>query len=111
MIGALSIGLLQWVAAFFALDLTFRMLEPDPERLRGQVRLWRGRFWLLALVASLGGGAVQVWAAGWWGLALALLGPLPWWVLWRFGWRKQFTFLYRHDGGRTWARKENEPDL
>mgnify|MGYP001459654613 CR=1 FL=1 len=73
MIGAFGVGLLQWLVAFLALDLTFRLIEPDPERLRGQARLWRRRFWLLAVVASLGGGAVQVWAAGWWG--------------WRRGWR------------------------
>lgn len=106
---AIGLGLLQWAVAFLVLDLTFRLITVDPTRLGSEIKLWRRRFGLLAAAFCLAGGVLQVWLAGVPGVATALLGPLPWWILWRFGWRKQFTFLYLHDGGKDW--KGNEPGL
>lgn len=96
---ALVLHLGQWVLAFFTLDIFFRVIPVEPAGLREQVRLYQRRFTLLAVLFALVGGLAQAWWAGAWGKGFALLGWLPWWILWRFGWRKQFTFLYKDDGG------------
>lgn len=101
MLGAVGIHLLQWLLAFLALDLFFRMIPLEPAGLRERVRAYRTRFGLLATAFTLAGALAQGWLAGGWGLAVGLLGWLPWWILWRFGWRKQLTFLYKDDGGRA----------
>lgn len=92
---AFLVHLMQWVLAFLALDRTFRTIPVEPDTLRSMVRHYRHRFALIGGLACLAGAAVQVWTAGGWGWALAAVGWLPWWILWRFGWRKQFTFLYQ----------------
>lgn len=94
-----AIGLAQWLLAYLTLDFTFRRIPVDPDRLPPQARIWRRRYTVTGLAACLAGGTLQTAIGGLPGAAVALLGPLPWWLLWRFGWRKQFTFLYLHDGG------------
>lgn len=100
MLWALGIGLVQFGPAFLTLDLFFRWMPVTPDRL-GR---WRDRFvWLYGLLAVLVGvaGALVQWRiAGAVGLVVGLVNPVPWWLLWRFGLRKQFTFLYKSDGGR-----------
>ncbi len=97
---ALGLHLTQWVGAFLTLDLFFRTMPVEPTELRRRLPGVRVRFGLVGLVLCLSLGGVQVWIAGAWGLGIGLLGWVPWWVLWRFGWRKQFTFLYKDDGGK-----------
>lgn len=99
----LLVHLLQWLMAFFALDLFFRTMPMEPHGLPARLRSYQGRYALLTGLFTLVGAGVQLWLAGGWGLALGTLGWVPWWMLWRFGWRKQFTFLYKDDGGRHLA--------
>lgn len=97
MAAALLLHLFQWVSAFLALDRCFRHIPVEPATLRGQIRLYRRRYAAAAVAFCVGGGLLQFLALRPWGAALALVGPLPWWLLWRFGWRKQFTHLYKYD--------------
>lgn len=99
MLYALGFHLVEWILAFLALDLLFRTLDLRPEGLAARIRRCRLLYALLAAAATAAAGAVQIALAGAWGWAAAA-GWLPWWLLWRFGWRKQFTHLYRRDGGR-----------
>lgn len=101
--GVVTIHLVQWVLAYLALDLFFRLIPLAPAGLRERVRAYQGRFTWLAILFALLGAAGQVWLGGLPGGALGLLGWVPWWILWRFGWRKQFTFLYKDDRGRDLA--------
>lgn len=91
---ALLLHPIQWVAAYLALDLVFRRIPLEPEGLRQRIRLYRRRYTLAAAALCLAVGVLQLRAAGLAGAVPALAGWLPWWLLWRFGWRKQFTFLY-----------------
>jgi hypothetical protein len=100
MLWALGISLAQFVPAFVVLDLFFRWMPVAPDQL-GQ---WFGRhallYGLLSVLFSALGAFGQWRLAGAVGLAVGLLNAVPWWLLWRFGLRKQLTFLYKSDGGR-----------
>ena len=106
---ALILVLVQFAPAFVALDLFFRYMPVDPQRLRA----WLGRYALLyALIGagvSIGTAALQWQLAGRWGLAAAVLNWIPWWMLWRFGLRKQFTFLFKSDGGDHTGIEKPDP--
>jgi hypothetical protein len=99
-----GVHLLEWVVAFLTLDLFFRTIPLEPDGFRDRLRRYRYRFGLLGALFALGGALIQIGLAGGWGVVLGLLGWVPWWVLWRFGWRKQMTFLYKDDGGRDLSR-------
>jgi hypothetical protein len=89
------------VTAFLTLDLFFRYMSVDPALLRERL-LWHALIY--AAIAALcvgGGGIAQWWSAGYGGLVPAALNWIPWWLLWRFGLRKQFTYLFKSDGGRS----------
>lgn len=103
LLSVLGVHLMQWGLAYLALDLSFRTIPLEPAALRGRLRAYQVRFAGLAGLSALLGAAAQIWLAGVWGGALGLLGWLPWWILWRFGWRKQFPFLFKDDGGRHLA--------
>lgn len=94
MIIALLLHLVQWAAAYLALDFVFRRIPLEPEGLPRRIRLYARGYALAAAASCAAVGAVQLRAAGWWGTLPALAGWLPWWLLWRFGWRKQFTHLF-----------------
>ncbi|MGE5673142.1 MAG: hypothetical protein ACM3XM_04560 [Mycobacterium leprae] len=66
----------------------------EPHRLPQALRRYGWRYGILAVLFALAGGAVEWRLVGTPGLWAAGLNWLPWWVLWRFGLRKQFTFLY-----------------
>jgi len=96
---ALLLHGLQWLLAYLALDLLFRRIDVRPVRLaRSRVRC-RWVYGLLAGLATLLIGAVQTLLAGQASFilaaAIACLGWVPWWLLWRFGWRKQFPHLHQ----------------
>lgn len=95
---AAGLAVAQFVPAFVTLDSLFRWGDMDPRGLSGRVRRWALLYGGLALLS----GALGAWAQWRWAgaPALALLNPVPWWLLWRFGLRKQLTFLYKHDGGQ-----------
>ena len=99
MVGA-GLAMAQFVPAFLALDTLFRWGNMEPQGLSR--RVWRWGF-LYAAAAALAGvlGAWGQWhLAGTPGLMTAPGNLLPWWLLWRFGLRKQLTFLYKYDGGQ-----------
>lgn len=89
---------LQWLLAYLSLDLVFRTVDVRPGLLARSRARCRQRYVLAAAAATLAIGAAQVWITGGAGAAAAGtagLGWLPWWLLWRFGWRKQFPHLYQ----------------
>lgn len=95
MVLALLLALGQFVPAFLTLDLIFRYMPVEPGRLRGALRRLVFLFGGLALVFGL----VALWLQfRFGGVSGALVGValngVPWWLLWRFGLRKQFTFLF-----------------
>lgn len=109
MVAALGLHLLQWLMAFLVLDRFFQWLPMEPKGLKERLAQYRLRFQQIALLCSLLVGLAQLSLSGTWGLGLALVGWLPWWLLWRFGWRKQLTHLYVDDGGQDLIPQE-EPD-
>ncbi len=82
------------VAAYLTVDFLFRLMPVESNALRRYVR----RFGLIhagvAALLGVGGAWAQWYAAGYSGLALGALNLAPWWLLWRFGVRKQFPLLY-----------------
>lgn len=95
-----AVPVLEAALAFLALDLIFRLVPLQPDSLRKHLRAYQGAYMLVALTACLAGAGIQ-WKQGrWGGLLLSVLNLLPWWLLWRFGLRKQFTYLFKDDGGR-----------
>ncbi|MBP2019685.1 hypothetical protein J2Z79_003127 [Symbiobacterium terraclitae] len=93
MLAALLLHPAQWVLSFLVLDLVFRTVDVRPGILERSLGRHRRRYRLAALAATLAGGVAQVLLAGPWGLVPAAAGWVPWWLLWRFGWRKQFPHL------------------
>ncbi|HEY8345663.1 MAG TPA: hypothetical protein VIL07_00070 [Symbiobacteriaceae bacterium] len=94
-IGAsLLIPLLEGAAAYLTLDLVFRRIPLDPQRLRRTLRRWGRGYAAAALVMAAAGAAAQWYLAGIAGACLAPLNLLPWWALWRHGVRKQFPILW-----------------
>ncbi|HEY3364398.1 MAG TPA: hypothetical protein VGK74_05040 [Symbiobacteriaceae bacterium] len=85
----------QAVPAFLALDLFFRLVPVQPAGLKARLARCARGYAGLAAACCVAGGLVQARAAGSGGLVVACLSGLPWWLLWRFGMRKQFTFLYQ----------------
>ncbi len=70
------------------------------------------RAWLYAVLAALfcGAGLWVGWAwAGVAGAVVAAPGAPIWWMLWRFGLRKQLTYLYKDDGGRPVSAQKPDP--
>lgn len=107
MLPALLLHGVQWFLAYLSLDLLFRTADVRPASLaRSRVR-YMLLYGLQAAAATLLIGALQLRlvqaasapgggpAASAPGAVLAVLGVLPWWLLWRFGWRKQFPHLYQ----------------
>lgn len=106
-LAALFLHGLQWLLAYLALDLTFRTVDVSPGGLDRSRDRCRRRYALAAAVSTVAIGTAQMWIAqgsngpgagpavlaG--SAATAGLGWLPWWLLWRFGWRKQFPHLYQ----------------
>lgn len=90
-------------SGFLVLDLFFRYMD---------VRALPHRAWQYGAVAVLfcGAGIWGSWVAGHLpGLLLAAPGPLIWWMLWRFGLRKQLTYLFKDDGGRPLDAERPDP--
>lgn len=106
-----SIGLLlgQFAVAFLALDLTFRRMDLSPAVLEREVARCGAAYATAAVAAGLAGGWLQWQLAGLAGLAFAAGNWIPWWMLWRFGLRKQLTFLFKDDGGAP--VNAQKPDL
>lgn len=90
-------------AGFLILDLFFRFMAVEA--------LARGAVWYGVMAGAVCGvalwGAWQVGGAP--GLLLASPGPAVWWVLWRFGMRKQFTYLYKDDDGKPVHAEKPDP--
>lgn len=99
MVWAFGIGLAQFVPAFVVLDLFFRWIPVEPDQLGRRLGRHAWLYGLIALLFCALGAIGQWWLAGTVGLVVGLLNAAPWWMLWRFGLRKQFTFLYKSDGG------------
>jgi hypothetical protein len=110
MVLAWLLPLIQFVPAFVALDLFFRFIDVAPEGLPGRVRRYGARYGLLAAVCIVGTAWCQWLLAGPAGAAAAPLGALPWWMLWRFGLRKQLTHLFKDDGGRALDIQKTDPN-
>lgn len=108
LISAAVLGL-EAVLAFLTLDLVFRAVPLDPNALRGHLRSARALYVTVAALACLAGVAGQWLSGGWGGLGLGTLNWAPWWLLWRFGLRKQFTFLYKADGGHPVNTEKPDP--
>ncbi|HWI64471.1 MAG TPA: hypothetical protein VNT75_21785 [Symbiobacteriaceae bacterium] len=109
MVWSIAVLLGQFALAFLALDLWFRYMDLSSAGMRARIGRHAVRFGAVAAVASLLGGWAQWHLAGVHGLALAAANWVPWWLLWRFGLRKQLTFLFKDDGGRAIDMKK--PDL
>lgn len=109
MITAILLTLAQFVPAFVALDLFFRYMPVDPAGMRA----WLGRYALLygliGAVAAVATAVLQWQIAGLFGALCSAANWIPWWMLWRFGLRKQFTFLYKSDGGRHAGMEKPDP--
>lgn len=82
------------VAAFLTVDLLFRLLPVNEGGLRRRVRRFGAIHAGVAAALGIGGAWAQWHAAGYAGLAPAALNLVPWWLLWRFGVRKQFPHLH-----------------
>ncbi|MDF2628547.1 MAG: hypothetical protein K0R39_2378 [Symbiobacteriaceae bacterium] len=106
-----SIGLLlaQFVPAFLALDLVFRFMDLSPGALRRELRRYGLLFAFAAVDFGLAGAWFQWRADGVLGLVAAAGNWVPWWLLWRFGLRKQLTHLFKDDGGKD--QDATKPDL
>lgn len=105
MLPALLLHGLQWFLACLSLDLAFRTVDVRPEHLPRSRARWARFHGLLAAAAILLIGAAQIRLLGEagalarpsvqsvLGALVAGSGWLPWWLLWHFGWRKQFPPL------------------
>jgi len=82
------------VMAFLALDVVFRLLPVEAGNLRSAVRRYGYAYAGVAFLLGAVGALAQWRSAQYHGLALAPLDVLPWWVLWRFGLRKQLPPLF-----------------
>jgi hypothetical protein len=106
---ALLVVFVQAAAGFLTLDMFFRYIPIEPVRLKATLAQCMRAYTGIASLACLVGAWVQWRAWGLPGLAAAALNWLPWWLLWRFGLRKQFTYLYKSDGGRPVDTKKPDP--
>jgi hypothetical protein len=109
MVLGLLLAVAQFATAFLVLDLTFRWMDVTADGFTARVRSYAWRYAASAAVCCAGTALFQWRLAGWPGAFLAPVDAVPWWLLWRFGLRKQLTFLFKADGGRPWDRKN--PDL
>lgn len=101
-----GLALAQFVPAFLTLDLFFRWGDMEPRGLRRRIQRWAALFAGLAGLFGALGGYAQWRLVGAPGLVMAPANLLPWWLLWRFGLRKQLTFLFKHDGGQDAANPD-----
>lgn len=101
-----ALVLAQFVPAYLGLDLVFRTMDLRPDGLRRRLAQYRLAFATGCGVVSVLGAWAQWRLAGPGGMAMAAMNWVPWWLLWRFGLRKQLTFLFRDDGGSA-----KQPDL
>ncbi len=104
----LLVALSQFVWAFLAFDLVLRVLPVQPDRLERNLRRYRRHYGWVALVFCMGGAWAQHRLGGPAGLVFAAANWVPWWLLWRFGLRKQFPFLF--PSGREKSERAQEPD-
>jgi hypothetical protein len=109
MLLGLVLAAAQFAAAFLVLDLFFRWMDVSAEGFAARVRGYSRRYALVAAVCCAGTALWQWRLADWPGAVLVAADAVPWWLLWRFGLRKQLTFLFKADGGRPLDRKN--PDL
>ncbi|HLN60972.1 MAG TPA: hypothetical protein VK464_05415 [Symbiobacteriaceae bacterium] len=100
---------LQFVPAFLTLDLFFRYVDVAPEGLARRLRGYSLRYAAVAMACSAAAGWGQWQLAGSWGLVPGLLNTVPWWLLWRFGLRKQLTHLFKDDGGHAVTMEKPDP--
>lgn len=104
-----GLAIAQFVPAFLALDLIFRYMDVTPSGLRGRLRRYGLIYAGTGVVFGLAGATVQWRLAGAPGLAAAVLNAVPWWLLWRFGLRKQLTYLFKDDRGRPHGAENPDP--
>lgn len=84
-------------SAFVTLDLFFRYLPLD--RLEERLQRYGLYYGFIGGFFCVAGGWVGWHRSGLGGVVLTAMDPLLWWMLWRFGLRKQFSYLFRHDKG------------
>ncbi|HYF93626.1 MAG TPA: hypothetical protein VD969_15540 [Symbiobacteriaceae bacterium] len=104
----LSIGVLvgESALAYLVLEAVFRYVDVSPAGLAVRLRRWCYVYASLAAAAGLAGAWAQFRLAGPMGLAVAAGNWVPWWLLWRFGLRKQLTFLIKDDGGTAYTKPD-----
>jgi len=105
LLGAIGILAAEAAAGFLALDLIFRTMSLAEDGLRERVRRLGWFYAGLAALLVAGGGWLQWRLLGAGGAALLALDWAPWWLLWRFGLRKQLGFLFWNKG----AKKPTSP--
>lgn len=100
---------LQFVPAFVTLDLFFRYMNVTPAGLDRRVRWYALVYAALAIIFSAGAAWLQWRIVGLPGVGVGLANMVPWWLLWRFGLRKQLTYLFKDDGGRAIHMEKPDP--
>gem|GEM_PF-1549692 len=95
--------------AYVVLDLLFRYMSVEPHGLRERLRRYGLGYGCLAVACSAAGMLAQYRLAGAFGAGVGLLNAVPWWLLWRFGLRKQLTFLFKADGGQPVETERPDP--
>jgi len=91
-IAGVLVVVIKGIVAFFTLDLSFRYMDlAQPRRSLRRTLVW------YTLVAGVTSG-LGLWVAwrmgGLTGLLITLSGVPLWWILWRFGLRKQFPYIF-----------------
>lgn len=102
---SVALGILQLPLAFVALDVLFRAMPVRPQELRRSLARYALLYAGVALLVGLAGAWVQYRLGGAPGLIAAAFNWVPWWLLWRFGLRKQFPFLFgqgEYEGPYEW---------
>lgn len=98
MLEALIVVLMESCFAYGVLDFVFRQIPVSPALLPQSLRRYGWGYTLAAVLCVSAGTAVQWHLSGSAGACLAPLNALPWWLIWRFGLRKQLPFLFTQTG-------------